>query len=310
MSRFDVTIAGEINLDLILYDLPRELPLEQELLATGLEITLGSSSAITAHNLAALGAKVGFITRVGTDQLGSIALDRLRAMSVDLSRITYSSGAKTGLTVMLTHNGPRHILTYPGCMAEMAFEHLDLDYLKSSRHFHLSSYFLHRALLPRTVELLSQLKSAGLSISMDTNDDPSGRWDDGIDNALDFVDVLMPNERETCKLARTDDFDDAVERLRKRVPLLVVKRGEQGAAAFTETDQVFVKAISVEVVDPVGAGDTFNSGFLHKWTQGKPLAECLAYGNLAAACSTTKPGGTEAFRDPAYWKNFFASHTQ
>jgi sugar/nucleoside kinase (ribokinase family) len=203
MSRFDVTIAGEINLDLILYDLPRELPLEQELLATGLEITLGSSSAITAHNLAALGAKVGFITRVGTDQLGSIALDRLRAMSVDLSRITYSSGAKTGLTVMLTHNGPRHILTYPGCMAEMAFEHLDLDYLKSSRHFHLSSYFLHRALLPRTVELLTQLNSAGLSISMDTNDDPSGRCDDGIDNALDFDDVLMPNDRETCKLART-----------------------------------------------------------------------------------------------------------
>jgi sugar/nucleoside kinase (ribokinase family) len=310
MSRFDVTIAGEINLDLILYDLPRELPLEQELLATGLEITLGSSSAITAHNLAALGAKVGFITRVGTDQLGSIALDRLRAISVDLSRITYSSGAKTGLTVMLTHNGPRHILTYPGCMAEMAFEHLDLDYLKSSRHFHLSSYFLHRALLPRTVELLSQLNSAGLSISMDTNDDPSGRWDDGIDNALDFVDVLMPNERETCKLARTEDFNDAVERLRKRVPLLVVKRGEQGAAAFTETDQVFVEAISVAVVDPVGAGDTFNSGFLHKWTQGKPLAECLAYGNLAAACSTTKPGGTEAFRDPAYWKNFFASHAR
>ena len=75
MARFDVTIAGEINLDLILYDLPRELPLEQELLATGLEITLGSSSAITAHNLAALGSKVGFITRVGTDQFGSIALD-------------------------------------------------------------------------------------------------------------------------------------------------------------------------------------------------------------------------------------------
>ena len=310
MSRFDVTIAGEINLDLILYDLPRELPLEQELLASGLEITLGSSSAITAHNLSALGARVGFITRVGADQLGSIALDRLRAMSVDLSRITYSSGAKTGLTVMLTRTGPRHILTYPGCMAEMALEHLDLDYLKSSRHFHLSSYFLHRALLPRTVELLSQLKSAGLSISMDTNDDPSGRWDDGIDNALDFVDVLMPNERETCKLARTDDFNDAVERLRKRVPLLVVKRGEKGAAAFTETDQVFVEAISVEVVDPVGAGDTFNSGFLHKWTHGKSLAECLAYGNLAAACSTTKPGGTEAFRDRAYWENFFASHAR
>ena len=71
-----------------------------------------------------------------------------------------------------------------------------------------------------------------------------------------------------------------------------------------------MKAIPVDVMDLVGAGDSFNAGFLHKWTQGRPLTECLAYGNLAAACSTTKAGGTEAFRDPAYWKNFFASHSQ
>ncbi len=58
MPNFDITIAGEINLDLILYGLPVELPLEQELLASGLEVTLGSSSAITAHNLAALGSKI------------------------------------------------------------------------------------------------------------------------------------------------------------------------------------------------------------------------------------------------------------
>ncbi len=75
MPQFDITIAGEINLDLILYGLPADLPLEQELLADGLELTLGSSSAITAHNLAALGSRVGFVTRVGTDQLGEIALE-------------------------------------------------------------------------------------------------------------------------------------------------------------------------------------------------------------------------------------------
>jgi sugar/nucleoside kinase (ribokinase family) len=308
LPNFDITIAGEINLDLILYGLPAELPLEQELLASGLEVTLGSSSAITAHNLAALGSKVGFITRVGRDQLGEIAVDRLRAMRVDLDRITHSELSQTGLTVLLTHGGPRHILTYPGCMAEMSLAHLDIDYLKSARHFHLSSYFLHRALLPQMASLFKELKQAGLTISLDTNDDPADQWGDGITQVLPYVDVLMPNEREACKLARAEDFKEAVQSLLEDIPLLVVKRGAKGATAFTTKEEVSVKAIPVEVVDPVGAGDSFNAGFLHKWTESKPLVECLAYGNLAAACSTTQPGGTEAFRNAPYWRAFFAAH--
>lgn len=310
MPNFDITIAGEINLDLILYGLPAELPLEQELLANGLELTLGSSSAITAHNLAALGSKVGFITRVGPDQLGAIALDRLRAVGVDVGRITRSTESNTGLTVQLPHQGPRHTLTYPGCMTEMSLAHLDLDYLKSARHFHLSSYFLHRALVPDVPKLLKELKQAGLTISIDTNDDPANQWDDGIDKIFPYLDILMPNEREACKLAGTPDFRDAIKTLLQHVSLLIVKRGEEGATAYTRNEEVSVKAVPVDVIDPVGAGDSFNAGFLHKWIQGKSLAESLAYGNLAAACSTTKAGGTEAFRDPAYWTDFFDSHTR
>jgi hypothetical protein len=56
MAKLDITIAGEINLDLILYGLPEQMPTERELLATDFAITLGSSSAILAHNLAALEA--------------------------------------------------------------------------------------------------------------------------------------------------------------------------------------------------------------------------------------------------------------
>jgi len=55
MPRFDVAVGGELNLDLILYGLPEQLPTEREFLADGLRLTLGSSSAILAHNLAALG---------------------------------------------------------------------------------------------------------------------------------------------------------------------------------------------------------------------------------------------------------------
>ena len=83
MKPFDVAIAGEINLDLILYGLPQQMPLERELLASGFRLTLGSSSAIVAHNLAALGSRVSFTTMVGSDDLGRIALERLSSSGVD-----------------------------------------------------------------------------------------------------------------------------------------------------------------------------------------------------------------------------------
>ena len=51
MKNFDISIAGEINLDLVLYGLPEAIPLEREILATDFQVTLGSSSAILAHNI-------------------------------------------------------------------------------------------------------------------------------------------------------------------------------------------------------------------------------------------------------------------
>ncbi len=87
MPRFDVTIAGEINLDLIFYGVPEELPRERELLASNMMLTLGGSSAILAHNLAALGSRVGFQSRIGDDDLGNIALQPLQQSGVDVSRV-------------------------------------------------------------------------------------------------------------------------------------------------------------------------------------------------------------------------------
>ena len=140
---------------------------------------------------------------------------------------------------------------------------------------------------------------------MDTNDDPTDRWEDGVQEALQFVDVLMPNEREACKLARNENVEAAIRQLSERVPVVVVKRGAKGAMAVAKGKEVWFQW---KVVDPIGAGDSFNAGFLHKYVQGADLAACLTYGNLAAACSTTRAGGTEAFRDREYWKQFFAAH--
>ena len=308
MARFDVTIAGELNLDLILYGLPEVLPPERELLANDMMLTLGSSSAIVAHNLASLGSHVGFISCIGNDQFGQMALERLSAAGVDVSKVVQISGSvKTGLTVLLQRNRWRNILTYPGTIFDLKLEHLDFDYLTSSRHFHFSSFYLQRGLQAQVVELFKQLRSKGLTISLDCNDDPDDKWM-GLEEVLPYVDVFLPNERELKRIAGTENVEAAIDRLAAIVPLLVVKLGSEGAMAQAGKERVTSPAVKVDLVDPVGAGDSFDAGFLHEFLRGSDLTTCLRSGNLAGALSVTRPGGTEAFRDAEHRSNFFKQH--
>jgi sugar/nucleoside kinase (ribokinase family) len=305
VPRFDVTIAGELNMDLILYGLPEVLPRERELLADRMMLTLGSSSAIVAHNLASLGSKVGFISCVGRDQMGEDALTRLSASGVDISCVNKLDTEQTGLSVILQGGDSRTILTYPGTIFSLTLKHLDLGYLSASRHFHLSSFYLQRGVQPDIPELFRKLKNAGLTISMDSNDDPDDKWGGGIHDALSYVDIFLPNEREA---KRTDDLHRALETLSDLVPLVVIKRGSQGAIARRRKESFSAPAIKLDAVDAVGAGDSFDAGFLHEFVRGADLPRCLELGNLAGALSTTRPGGTEAFRDSVHRKQFMQQH--
>jgi sugar/nucleoside kinase (ribokinase family) len=309
MPRFDVTIAGELNLDLILYGVPEELPRERELLAERMMLTLGGSSAILAHNLAALGSRVGFQARIGDDDLGQLALQPLRQSGVDVSRVHRTQGAvKTGITVILQRDGWRNMVTYSGTIADLQYEDLDFDYLTDSRHFHVSSFYLQRALRPRLPELFRRVKDAGLTTSLDTNDDPDDGWEGGLQEALRYVDIFMPNEREAQKAAGAGDLETAVQKLAAIVPLIAVKLGREGSMAQHGKERFVSRAVTVEAVDAVGAGDSFDAGFLREYLNGEDLLACLAAGNLAGAFSTTRPGGTEAFRDTAYRQAFFSEH--
>jgi sugar/nucleoside kinase (ribokinase family) len=308
LARPDVAIVGEINPDLIVYGLPRELPEELEVLANGFTLTLGSSSAILAHNLAVLGSKVSFSSRIGSDVLGEMCCQKLSEAGVELSHVVRSaSGSSTGITVILPLTNTRRILTYPGAMFEMGIEDLDLDYIATAKHFHLSSLFLHRKLSPDIPWLFKEMKRRGLTTSLDTNDDPENKWRGVLEDVLPLVDLLLCTEEELTKIAKVKN---AEEHISAKVPVLVVKRGARGASAFTEGRRIDVPSLQVGVKDSVGAGDTFDAGFLHQWVRQAPLETCVAYGNLTGGLSVTRSGGIEAFIDSAYRQSFFERHWQ
>src|SRR5205823_7183189 len=92
VKRFDISVVGELNADLILYGLPAALEPEREHLADNFAMTLGSSSAIFAHNLSLLGSRVGFTSCIGEDALGKFCIERLSQAGVDVSGVKVSGG--------------------------------------------------------------------------------------------------------------------------------------------------------------------------------------------------------------------------
>ena len=122
--------------------------------------------------------------------------------------------------------------------------------------------------------------------------------------AFRYVDVLLPNQHEACRLSRKDDADSAAAFLSTMVPLVIIKRGPDGAMARRGNEVFSAPGQRGEFVDAVGAGDSFDAGFIHEFIRGASIEDCLKFGNITGALSVTRAGGTEAFRDASHRKAF------
>ncbi len=284
------------------------MPTECDLLGTGFVSTLDSSSAIIAHNAAILGLRVRFATLVDDDDFGRIALNRLAQAGVELSGAIVDPLLSTGVTVLLPHGAERHSLTSPGSISALTVEYLRLDSLAQARHLHLSSLYVHTGLHPGIVDLLRSLKRMGLTTSLDTNDDPENQWGPPLQEILPYLDLFMPNEREIRRMAGGCGLGEARQTFENKVPTIVVKRGPQGCRIQHKGQTFDVPGVPVDPVDTIGAGDSFDAGFLYAFLHGMPLINCGRAGNITGALSTLSSGGTEAFRDAVMRDSFLEKH--
>jgi sugar/nucleoside kinase (ribokinase family) len=85
-----------------------------------------------------------------------------------------------------------------------------------------------------------------------------------------------------------------------------MKQGGKGAIARRGSESFQALPPRVAAVDTIGAGDSFDAGFLHQFIRGAKIEACLKYGNLTGALSTTRGGGTEAFREAQHRDSFLA----
>ncbi|MFO7258917.1 MAG: carbohydrate kinase family protein [Bacteroidota bacterium] len=296
-GKSDVVVLGELNVDLIANNIEGPPEMGKEVIARSFTTTLGSSSAIFASNLSTLGTSVTFVGRVGNDGNGDFILAELQSKGVDVSNTIRTGNRDTGVTVVLSYGEDRAMITYPGCMTYLCDDDVTDDVLKSSRHLHISSIFLLPRLKKNLVRLLTRAKRLGLTTSLDPQWDPAERWDLDLDQVLPLTDIFLPNRRELEFLTGTSGIMNALTRIGDG-NVIVVKDGKEGAILWDHGTTFMQRSfLNEHVVDTIGAGDSFNAGFIHKYLVGEPLNECLKFACLIGAINTTAPGGTAAFRD-------------
>lgn len=295
-SKFDVLVVGELNLDLILNQIKSFPQLGKEIIADEQSLTLGSSSAIFASNLSVLGDQVAFLGKIGKDQFGDMVIKSLTEKKVDTGYLTYSAFSKTGISIALSYGNERAMVTYPGAMNELTEEDISDESLGSARHLHVSSVFLQPSLKKGINRLFRRAKDLGLTTSLDPQWDPEERWDCQWDKLLPAVDVFMPNMEEIKQITGKDNLEACINTIKGFSNILIIKKGTEGAIAWGKDTIIKQKAFfNPAVIDTIGAGDTFNAGFIHQFLRGKELNVCLEFGALCGAINTTSSGGTTAF---------------
>ena len=297
MKQFDIAAIGELNVDIILNGIESEPEIGKEKFAREMTVTLGSSTAIFAANAAALGSKVCFVGMVGKDSFGSLVCTSLEAKDVDTGYLIYGN-TPTGATICMNYGEDRANLTYQGAMDVMGFDDISPEVFVKAKHIHLSSLFMQSALLRDIHKVLDAAAANGVTVSLDTQWDPMETWALDYRNVLPKVTVFLPNEKELQALTGAADLESAISAV---LPYLgramVVKCGSKGSLlVLKDGTRTFLPAfLNKNVVDAIGAGDSFNSGFVSAFVKGLPLEECQRTGNLTGAVNTTAAGGTGAF---------------
>jgi sugar/nucleoside kinase (ribokinase family) len=295
-KKIDVIVIGELNVDLILNSIDSFPEMGKEKLAKKMTLTLGSSSAIFASNLSALGASVAFIGKIGNDAFGNLVKEILTAKNVNTDYLITSDELNTGATIILNFKEDRAMVTYPGAMEHLTINDISDEAISSAKHLHFSSYFLQPEMQPDTARLFKKARNKGLTTSLDVQWDPSEKWNFNYKEVLPYVDVFLPNERETLLLTNENTLDNAINKLIPFAKHIVVKLGSKGSFLSGNGNNIFKKSfLNNNVVDAIGAGDSFNAGFIFKFINGYDVTECQEFGNLTGAINTTAAGGTAAF---------------
>ena len=300
-KQYDVITALDICVDLIVKGNVEPQFNQAEKLVDEYYMEMGGTACIFACQCARLGLTTAGIGVAGQDLFGELAIQRLKECGVDITSVRIYDFLKTGLGIALCKGNDRAILTYTGTIDAVKPEWIE-EKLHLARHMHIAGYYLMSSLKPHWERLIIYAKSCGLTISLDTNWDPSELWD-GIYKLSQYIDLFMPNDNEVMAITGEKDALRGLEKLSGYFKTVVMKMGEKGVAAISDGKFQYTESFPVKVVDTIGAGDSFNAGFLYGWLNSLSMKDCLSIGCFCGSSNVAMQGGIKGqpcLKDLAY----------
>lgn len=282
----DDTLLSEMELPKGSMQLIDEAKLQQinsEFSGLKTHLATGGSAGNAVLGLACLGAKTGFIGKVGKDFYGDFFRSNLQKNGIEDCLLVSETLPSGVASTFITPDGERTFGTYLGAAATLKADDLTLDMFKGYTYLFIEGYLVqdHEMIL-RAIELA---KEAGLQVCLDLASYNIVAGDLEFFTLLihKYVDIVFANEEE-AKAFTGGAPEEALEIIGKKCSVAIVKVGCDGSLIRKGTETIKVNAVLVEnVVDTTGAGDYFAAGFLYGLTSGYSLEKCAKIGSLLSS---------------------------
>ena len=255
----------------------------------------GGKGCNQAVAIARLGGKVNFISKIGKDSYGELALDTLKKNNINTENIIQDEKLQTGVAGILVDqkSGKNAINVIVGAPNTLKISEINkqLDLIKNSK------IFLTQLEVPKDVTLhcLKIAKENGCLTIL--NPAPASEITKEFYGNIDY---FTPNETEAefytgIKITNENEAKQAADKLIKSgIKKVIITLGEKGLFYSDGTEEIYLKATSVKSIDTTGAGDAFNGSLAVALSENKSIKECLELANKVAGISTTKLGAGDA----------------
>jgi sugar/nucleoside kinase (ribokinase family) len=277
---------GLIKGSMVLIEADKALALSKEVAQPILRS--GGSAANTIAGLASLGSQVGYIGKVGRDDMGDVFSDDLHDLGVTFNTQPTTSGTPSARCIVLvTPDAQRTMCTYLGASVEILPRDVDTELITDSAVTYLEGYLWDPPQAKAAFLLAAKTAhQAGRKVALSLSDSfcVARHRDSFLDLVRHHVDVLFANESEILSLFQVNDLRTAITRAKEACDIVSVTRGAAGSTVAWNGDVFDTPAEPITyLVDTTGAGDLFAAGFLHGFTTGRSAKECALLGSLAAA---------------------------
>ena len=265
-----------------------------------LEIHTGGCANNTAIALARLGVSVGAMGKIGNDRFGDLILHTLAENQVDTAGIQQNVNVNTSFTfVAIASDGERSFCHYIGANGELSEDDLNWDIIKTAKILHIAGALV----MPRfdgqpMANVLQKAKTLGITTSLDTAWDATGKWLETLEPCLPFVDIFLPSLTEAQHLTGKSEVREISTFLRNYgISTIGLKMGERGSYVSTPEEELFVPAYPVNIVDATGAGDAYVAGFLTGTVKGWDLKTTAELASATGAACVTAIGTTAGIQN-------------